>query len=173
LNQRHRQIESLLSAHGRGLHALLLRLTLSPDAAEDLMQDLFIQLARSNGFAAAARPEAYAFKAAINLAMTWRRRNRRRTASLPLPAELADGRVSAIGSLIDAEDLHRALDALDDLPEEPRQIVVMRFIQSQSYHTIAQQIGKDAHTVRALCHKAIRRLRATLTPEQEVRRASD
>jgi DNA-directed RNA polymerase specialized sigma24 family protein len=38
----------------------------------------------------------------------------------------------------------------------------MRYIQQQSYDDIAEQMGKSPHQVRALCHKAISRLRDLL-----------
>ena len=173
MTKSHRQLDRLLTAHGRELHALLLRLTLRPDAAEDLMQDLFLNLARSEGFPKAANPAAYAFQTAINLAMTWRRNSRRHPPMAPITADPLSHDTSTLHRLIDAETIDRILDALDDLPEEPRRIVVLRFIQEQTYESIARQIDKDPHTTRALCHKAIRRLRLALNPEEEVRNASD
>ena len=65
----------ILQEHGPAAYALLVRLTLRRDVAEELLQDLFVKLgAGGNG---AALPGAYVRRAAVNLAMDWRRRRRR------------------------------------------------------------------------------------------------
>ena len=46
------RLADLLDAHGFGLHALLLRMTLDREATADLFQELFVRLAASAGFAA-------------------------------------------------------------------------------------------------------------------------
>ena len=69
----------LLAEHGGRLHLLLVRLTLREDVAEDLLQDLFLRLCRSDGMLGATRPEKYLFRTAINLAFEWRRKNRKST----------------------------------------------------------------------------------------------
>lgn len=62
------------------LHALLARLTLREDVAEDLLQELAMKLASSIGFSQAHQPVAYAKRAAVNLAIDWRRRRAREAA---------------------------------------------------------------------------------------------
>jgi DNA-directed RNA polymerase specialized sigma24 family protein len=57
------------------------------------------------------------------------------------------------------------LDELADLPQTSRDVVVMRFIESQSYEQIAQHLGRTVHQTRALCHKGIQRLRRVLGTE--------
>jgi len=49
---------AILDAHGAALHAVLYRLTLRHDAADDLLQELFVRLAGSRGFAASPRARA-------------------------------------------------------------------------------------------------------------------
>ncbi len=66
----------LLNDQGARLHGLLLKLTLREDVAEDLMQDLVIKLANSNGFANADSRLAYAMTTAANLVYAWRRSRR-------------------------------------------------------------------------------------------------
>ena len=68
----------VLEENGPGLHALLTRLVLRPGVAEDLMQDLFVNLGRSEEFGRCRNPAAYARRAAIHLAFNWRRSQTRR-----------------------------------------------------------------------------------------------
>ena len=56
---------ALLQARGPALHALLTRLTLRADVAEDLMQELFLRLRRSAAFPRAGDPGGHATRAAF------------------------------------------------------------------------------------------------------------
>ena len=150
-----------LETHGAELHALLTRLVLRADVAEDLLQDLFLKLQRADGFARAANRRAYAFRAAVHLAFDWRRARR---PTQPLAAEPAVAADTPLDRLIDAEELERVLDAVAQLPDLGRQVVVLHYLQQQEYATIARQLGKTDHQVRALCSKALAQLRTALQP---------
>ncbi len=62
-----------LEEQGARLHALLVRLTLRTDVADDLMQDLFCKLSHDARWLAARNPTAYAVRMATNLAFDHRR----------------------------------------------------------------------------------------------------
>jgi len=62
---------AMLDRSGPHLHVLLTRLTLREDVAEELMQELFLKLSRSDGFRRAHDPVAYACRAATHLAFDW------------------------------------------------------------------------------------------------------
>ena len=67
MRTRQTELMKLLDTSGRQLHALLGRLTFSEQAVGDLMQELFIKLSQSKGFANASDPFAYAHRAAVNI----------------------------------------------------------------------------------------------------------
>jgi RNA polymerase sigma-70 factor (ECF subfamily) len=161
--------QTLLSEHGARLHALLLKLTLRYDVAEDLLQDLFCKLAQSPRFSQADDPLAYAIRMATNLAFDHRRARRPNIADLD--AAPAAGQ-SPLADLVRREELDRVLEALGQLPAAAREIVVLRYLESQDYETIAGPLGKTPHQVRALCHKALERLRAALAVAPPGRPAS-
>ncbi len=46
-------------------------------------------------------------------------------------------------------------------------ILELRYLQQQSYETIADQFGKTAHQIRALVHKALESLRKLLGADAE------
>src|SRR5687768_14573052 len=102
---------ALLASDGAGLHGLLYRLTLRADAADDLMQELFLRLRGSDAFARAQDRRAYAYRTAINLASAWRKRQRAARASPP-DAGPASAAVHAdpTGGLIRAEQHAQVLD---------------------------------------------------------------
>jgi RNA polymerase sigma-70 factor (ECF subfamily) len=155
------ELLNILERDGPELHALLTRLTLRADVAEDLLQDLFLKLRTSDGFARATNRKGYAFRTAIHLACDWRRA-RRETG--PLAAETVGKGAAPLSGLIDAEELEQVLDALPQLSALSREVLVLHFLQHQEYAEIAEQIGKTVDQVRGLCHKAIRRLRLILPP---------
>jgi RNA polymerase sigma-70 factor (ECF subfamily) len=155
----------ILDRHGAELYALLTRLTLRADAAEDLLQDLFLRLRSSTGFARAADRKGYAFRTAVNLAFDWRR-SRREPESLQI--EPPAGGSSPLEHMIDREDLEQVLDAMDRITPLGREVLVMRFLQHADYAAIAQQVGKTEHQVRGICSKALGQLRAELGFEQPI-----
>jgi RNA polymerase sigma factor (sigma-70 family) len=154
-----RELLDILDRHGAQLHALLTRLTLRAGVAEDLLQELFLKLRAADGFGRAANRKAYAFRTAIHLAFDWRRRQR---PTESIEERLAGGVTSPLDRLIDAEELERVLDALQQLSELARQAVVLRYLQQQDYADIAEQLGKTEHQARGICSKALEQLRTRL-----------
>jgi len=153
------KVLALLADNGERLHALLVRLTLREDVAEDLMQELFLKLARGNQIARVRDAMAYAVRVATNLAFDWRRARKRMTRTESAEKGLQGPDRSPSSELIASEEFERVLIALDCLPRSYRDLIVMRYLQEQDYGTMARELGRTSHQVRALCHKALRRLR--------------
>ncbi|NLE60186.1 MAG: sigma-70 family RNA polymerase sigma factor [Planctomycetes bacterium] len=153
------QLVALLESVGPGLHRLLTKLTLRQDVAEDLMQELFINLAQSDGFTRAADPAAYAYRTAMNLAFTWRRAQQRTQAMLDGFRPAVPSSDGPLARLEADEQVRLVLDAMNELPDLQRDALTLRYIQQTAYETIAEMLGKTPPQVRALCHKAIGSLR--------------
>jgi RNA polymerase sigma-70 factor (ECF subfamily) len=151
---------AILGDRGPALHTLLFRLTLRQDVADDLLQELFVKLLDSRGLRAAADPAAYVKRAAINLALDWRRARKRAPADSEIEAAAPDA--SALDALIDREDVERILDASAELSELSRQALVMRFVQQESFDAIGAALGRTPHQARGLCHAAVAELRSRL-----------
>ncbi len=165
------EARSLLETHGARLHALLFRLTLRHDAAEDLLQDLFCKLARSDKFAQAADPLAYAVRMATNLAFDYRRSRKRGETTELIDEPAAASEASPLADLVRREELDVMLEAVGRLEPVGRELIVLRHLEHWSYEEIARQIGKTPHQTRALAHKALDKLRTLLrrpaTPRSE------
>ncbi len=166
MRNRQRELLELLDKSGANLYALLTRLTLREDVAEELMQELFIKLINSRIFNKAGNPEAYARRAAINLAFDWRRSRKRNPLRLDQIREPASNGSSPLGKLVQAEELDEILNAIGQLNKVPREALVMRYIQEEPYDYIAEQLGRTPHQVRALCSKALSHLRDILGQNQ-------
>jgi RNA polymerase sigma-70 factor (ECF subfamily) len=167
LQKRHEELLELLDKSGASLFTLLTRLTLREETAEELMQELFIKLNNSKGFEKSTNRDAYVRKAAINLAFDWRRKFRQKLNLSPVICEPVSKEDSPLSKLIQTEELEEMLDAIGRLNKSWRQVIVMRYIQQQSYDDIAEQTEKTPHHVRAICSKALNRLRNSLGINQQ------
>jgi DNA-directed RNA polymerase specialized sigma24 family protein len=61
--------------------------------------------------------------------------------------------------------LEQVLDATSQLTDLARDVVVMHYIEQESYEEIGQRLGKKPQYMRALCNKAVARLREIMTRE--------
>lgn len=142
------------------------RLTRREDIVGDLLQELFLRLLNSRAFNNAHDPSAYAYRAAINLAFEWRRRQQ-----TPCPPSEQNCRnrddSSALEKIIQAEELKQVLDATSRLNDLARDVVVMRYIEQDSYETISERLGKKPQHIRSVCAKAMAQLRELLKDKDE------
>jgi RNA polymerase sigma factor (sigma-70 family) len=162
LKYRQDKVLKLLEQHGEQLHHLLARLTRCEHTTRDLMQELFINLSGSRGFDKALNPYAYAWKAATNLAFSWHSQKKVNTEpleSIRLPDESSP---AALEQMIQDEQLRKVLQITATFKELARNVIVMRFIEQQSYEEIAVRLGKNPDYLRALCSKTLERLRNSL-----------
>ena len=162
MSGRCQRLLELLDSHGGRIHALLTRLTLCESTAEDLLQDLFIRLSKSDSFDRAHNQEAYAIRAATNLAFDWRRKQQRSIRSQSLTNEPVARGGSPRDMLEHQEQYARVLAALDGMSELRRQVIVLHRLHGESYDAIALHLGKTPHQVRAICSKALAQLRESL-----------
>lgn len=130
------------------------------------MQELFVKLSHSKSFGRAANPIAYVRGAAINLAFDWRRTQKSLPLSLDNVGEPASNENSPLGTLVQTEELEEILNAIGQLNGISRQAFVMHYIQQDSYEEIAHALHKNPHQIRALCSKALGRLRDVIRNNQ-------
>ena len=65
-------------------------------------------------------------------------------------------------------EIERVRNALILLPEEQRQVVVLRFLEGQRHEEVAASLGKSAEATRALQYRALTSLRRMLLAPEEV-----
>lgn len=166
MENRQDKASKLLDTSGTALHALLTKLTLCEHTTSDLIQELFVRLCNSKGFEKAEDPLAYACRVAINLALDLRKKQRNKL--LPLNEDCLPVRntPSGLDNMIKAETLEEVLDATAQLNGLARDVVVMRYIEQESYETIAGRLGKKPQHIRSVCAKALARLRELLSPDE-------
>ena len=164
--ERQQKILRLLDISGPRLHRLLARLTRREDIIGDLLQELFIRLWNSKAFDKAEDPFAYAYRTAINLAFEWRRHQQIACRSVGGDYPAGKDNPSALGKMIQDEELEQVLDATSKLNDLARDVVVMRYIEQEPYETIAERLSKKPQHLRSVCAKAMAQLREVLTREK-------
>lgn len=169
MKQHQELVLQLLDQHGRSLHRLLARLTRCEQATADLMQDLFLKLSQAEGAAHARNLYAYAWKSAANLAFEWRRRQRANASPLDEDAHIDESCSPPLGQVIREEQLERVLAATARLNEPGRSVIIMRYIEQQSYEQIALRLGEDPNYLRSLCSKSLARLRQACGEKEDGR----
>ncbi|HET6381213.1 MAG TPA: RNA polymerase sigma factor [candidate division Zixibacteria bacterium] len=106
---------------------------------------------------------AWLFRIAHNtLANAHRSRARRRTE--PLPAALERPAVDADPAAVvaRADELRQVLAAIHELPEDRRQVVLLRFVDGLSAREIGEVLDRSPGAVRVLLHRALRDLATRL-----------
>ncbi len=157
------ELIEFLDNHGRVLLQLLYRVTMREDVSEDLMQELFLKLKASDGFRSAENPLAYARRTALHLAFDWRR-NRAKMSGAELPHDnLTADEPSPLARLIERERIQEILDTMAGLSSRDCELLTMHYIQEVSYEVLAKEHEKTPHQIRAICHKALNRLRDLMT----------
>lgn len=160
----------------RVLNAIL-RLCGNQADAEELAQETFVKaLERLSQFRGQSKFYTWLFRIAVNMAISQRRRGGRiRFHPLGGGDELESSQAAALtaavarrreagpaASAIAAETAHRVMDALRQLEDEFRVVVVLRDIEEMDYTQIADVLNVPVGTVKSRLHRARLMLRGRL-----------
>lgn len=151
----------LLESSGLKLRNLLFKMTLSEDTADDLMQELFLRLSRSPGFARSDNGFAYAWRSAVNLGIEHLRKRRSSAAYREQTGESPPAE-SPLDRLVQDERTADLLAAVGTLKRPGRDIVIMRYLEQREYAEIALLLGKRENYIRSQLSKSLTQLRAKL-----------
>lgn len=152
----------------------ILRTVRDEAEAEDLAQNVFVQVWRSAGrYRVTARFSTWLFTIARNLSLNeLRRRARHRAESLDATHPEAEGQpihqpedrntATPPQSLLERELTEKIGDALADLPEKQRTAILLCREEELSYEDIATVLGVTVPAVKSLIHRGRETLRARL-----------
>jgi RNA polymerase sigma-70 factor (ECF subfamily) len=138
------------------LRKMLRDLQGTEDALQDVWLDVFRAVPRLSD---AGAFRAWLYRIARDRALRELRKRR------PAPRQLEE--VAAVNgraeeSELTAEDVERVHAALDELAEEHREALVLRYVEAMTYEEIARVVGCEMGTVRSRLHHAKRALRGVL-----------
>ena len=130
------------------------------NAAEDLVQEAFIRLARSvHRIDDMRRAPAYLRSIVLNLA---RDHNRRGLVSLRHHLPFDDKRASIEDELELREDQREVLEAVRDLPPRQRDCVVLRYYEELGIDDIADTLGVSRNSVKTHLQRGLAALEKRL-----------
>lgn len=150
------------------------RLLQSPFDAQEVVQDAFVRAhhaltSQYDGQRVrelALKP--WLFRIARNLSLN-RRRNHNQDLERPL-AEFDDGRIGplvpamSVTGIVEAREEREALErAIASLPEDARELIVLRFMEEMSYQEIAKCTGQTESALRGRVFRSLKLLRAALS----------
>ena len=131
--------------------------------AEDLAQEAFLHAYRAlSRYRAQGKFPAWLRMIVTRLCLNYRRDTRREVAWDDLsghPAELTDGPDSRV---VEWERRGAVQRAIDSLPEDYRDVIVLRFMEDLTYDEIARHLGVPVSTVETRLHRAKKQLRELL-----------
>lgn len=157
--------ERLYRQHHRRVYSLCLRMLGNPTEAEDLTQDVFVQLFRKIGsFRGESAFTTWLHRMTVNqVLMHFRRRNVRPESTtddgeLPPVVEVGTERPSHM-PVVDSIALERAIA---ELPKGYRTVFVLHDVEGYEHEEIGHMLGVTVGTSKSQLHKARMRIRALL-----------
>lgn len=153
----------LVDRYGGRLHAMLLHLAGGDhDLAAELTQEAFVRAyANLDQFAGASSFYTWIWRLARNRALDLLARKRPRNLDLePLGAVAADAGPGA--AMEDAEQRDAVRRALDELPTDQREILLLREFEGLDYAQIAEALDVPEGTVKSRLNRARAALRERL-----------
>lgn len=171
-------VENLVLSYQDQLFSFALRLLRNPMDAQEVTQDAFVRAIRALTIQydaercthLALRPWLY--RITRNLALN-RSRARRMNPEEPFEPG-SDRHETAVHRAGKPQPDHQALEevealdrALQYLPSESRELVLLRFMEEMSYADIAAVIGGTEASARAKVFRALRRLRSILSRAED------
>lgn len=165
--------EALLNRYRRPIFNFVLRFVNERAPAEELYQEVWLKVVeRCDDFRGDAKFSTWLYAIARNLCVDHQRKMRFRThASLDAPnpgrgpagtERLVNPGPSAEQRAIAGRTRDRIARAVQALPEEQREVFLLRQLQGLPFHEIAEIVGIPTNTVKSRMRYALERLRHAL-----------
>ncbi|MCH9003009.1 MAG: sigma-70 family RNA polymerase sigma factor [Planctomycetes bacterium] len=167
-------LEILVDRYSARLYGFLFRMTGHPEDAEDMVQEVFVRMVKSIArYEEDGRFEAWLFRIAANLARDRGRRQKRNPVvgsidedSSETAGDRFEHRIGLAPSHQDpeqrmtlTEDIVRLQTALNRLPTEEREVVMLRHYTDMSFAEIADLMASPLGTALARAHRGLAKLR--------------
>jgi RNA polymerase sigma-70 factor (ECF subfamily) len=170
----------LLAQYSHPIYSLIARSLRDPGDAADVTQEVFVKVFRNiSGFHGDASLRTWIYRIALHEASNQRRwwgRHKRQELTIDAPIEndegesscLADGLASNAASPYDcaasSQMRERVVAALQTLPEQFREVVILREIEGFGYEEIAEMLNVNLGTVKSRLTRGRAALRDALAP---------
>lgn len=169
------EFEALVVNYEKRIYNLLLRMVNDPEEAADLTQDTFVRAYRAFGrFRGDSQPYTWLYRIAVNIGRDHlAKRGRIRKHEIEISAmegeaedpthwEPVDTSASPEDQLIQQEMKQQIAQAIEQMPSDYREIILLREYEELSYEQIAQTLGISLEAVRSRLARARAWLRQRL-----------
>ena len=163
--------EKLVTAYEKNVYNIALRMVGDPDDAADMTQETFIKAYRAlSSFRGDSKFSSWLYRIASNVCLDFLR-SRSRPPQVSLSTvdeddratfELPDMRQNPEEQLMKKLSMEAVRRGLEQLPEQQRQILVLRELGGLSYAELAQTLGLEEGTVKSRIFRARKRRCALL-----------
>jgi len=170
-----RAFEALLARYERPIYNFILRSVREKDRAADLVQDVFLRVVqRSDQFKGNAKFSTWLYTIARNLCIDHSRKMVfRRHKSLDAPLRDEEGSAAMVDRVpsktprADRDTIAKRLQgeiaaAVETLPEEQKEVFLMRQVQHLPFKEIAAIVGVSENTIKSRMRYALQRLQEAL-----------
>jgi len=162
--------EELYRRHFRRVYAIALRMTASPEEAEDLAQETFIQLFKKIGsFRGDSAFTTWLHRMTVNqVLMHFRRRKSRpeyTTEEGETPVQIVQGTENQ--NRMPVVDRIVLEDAIAKLPVGYRSVFVLHDVEGYEHNEVAEMLGISEGTSKSQLHKARLKLRSLIRQQAE------
>jgi len=168
-------LEELFNRYRNQVFSLAYRMTGNPSDAEDLCQEIFLQVMRKIGsFEGRSSFSTWLYRVAMNRSRDYLRRKKRSPELLSHegnPPERHDPHIATSGGLesvaISSEAQRLVQEALMELPVSLRAPLVLHELEGMQYHEVASLLKLPVGTVKSRIFRARIKLAEVLEPHKE------
>jgi len=137
------------------------------NTAEDCLQEVFVRLA-SNGCNIRSNLKAYLLSSVVNQARTHlRRRNAQSNCQVNMPM-LGRDSADPANAMAENDEIEAVTRALEKLPLEQREVVVLHLQGDMKFRRIASMLGVSINTVQSRYRYGMERLRQLLITKESI-----
>ena len=170
--------EYLVAAYEKNVYNLALRMTGNPEDAEDMAQEAFLKAYSSlDSFRGDSKFSVWLYRIVSNLCLDLLRAKQRRPVQ-SLTVENDEGEVDELEisdehfspeKLLDRKLTRESVQrGLASLPDDSRQILLLRELQGMSYEEIGEALGLEPGTVKSRIFRARKKLCAFLLADGNI-----
>jgi RNA polymerase sigma-70 factor (ECF subfamily) len=163
--------ETLYRRHNDALYRYLLRLSRSPASAEDIFQEVWSKIVRArDNYRPTAKFTTFLYHVAHNCFIDYVRRNKRHDNKADIEPDTQADASDQPDDLAEKSLARRRMEAaLSDLPDEQRDVFLLREEAGLSLDQIASITDCKRETAKSRLRYAIRKLRAAIEESTETK----